>query len=513
MVEVPKPAEPQANPYIPTSADQAGYLCEKMAGLNTSPSRLAVADEQVAWMDGLMPLDDQNCRALPGIGPSIFDTGGSTAIVKFAFVTIGVTNYAIIFFSSGAIFAVNTVTLAPTGLAPPGTILFPSIDTIGTSAYGNQYMLIVATQANGYWIWDGTTFFNPGDFFPPGGGVVPLGIGGNAIDIYQGRVWIAATSTIFFSGPGSLINFSSGVGGGNFTSTDSFLTNRFSQLVAVNGFLYLVADSSINYISGVQTSGAPPVTTFTNQNADAEVGSPYPDSVITFGRNVMMANSFGVHVLYGSDVKKVSKPLDGVYNSVPNFGGLDLSSGEATIFGRRVWCVLSKVVDPVSNTTRNKIWMWDGEKKWWISEQNSSPIVYIKHQETNSIISLYATDGQRLFQVFVNPSIAFAKVLQSKMWARPGNFMTTKTATMLWACFQYLTTIPSQNITISVENEVAGALQTYTIAPPAGLGFNVAGPIAVTQTGKMLGFTMTTVESDITINSVQIVPQITQYRG
>lgn len=518
MVDVPKPAEPQGNPYIPTSPDQAGYICEKMAGMNTSMSRLAVPDEQVHWMDGFMPLDDQNCRSLPGIGTTIFTSGGGpTTIVKFCFVTIVQTNYAVLFISDGSMIAVDTSTFAVTLIANPGTILVPAISLIGSAAYGSTYLLIVTAQTDGYFIWDGTTLFKPGDAFPPSGGIIPLGIGGTAINVYQGRIWIANGSTIFFSGPGNLINFSSGIGGGSFTSNDSFLTSRFTQLVSVNGFLYLVADSSINYISGVQTSGSgPPVTTFTNQNADAEVGSPYSDSVITFGRNVFLVNSFGVHVLYGSDAKKVSKPMDGVFTSVPSFGGLQLSSGQAVIFGRRCWCVLVKLVDPVTNLTRQKIMMWDGEKKWWVSEQNTvnpAGVVYIRHEEVGSIITLYGTDGARLYQLFGNPATTLTKTIRSKMWARPGNFMTAKTATMLWACFEYPSAVPSQPITITLETEVAATFQNYVIPAPAGNGFSVAGPIAVTQTGMMLGFTLTTLEADIVINSVQIPSQITQYRG
>ena len=64
-----------------------------------------------------------------------------------------------------------------------------------------------------------------------------------------------------YTGPGLVADFSTAVGGGNFTSSDSFLKIGFSRLVQSNGFLYLFGDSSINYISGVQTSGVTPTTT------------------------------------------------------------------------------------------------------------------------------------------------------------------------------------------------------------------------------------------------------------
>ena len=119
---------------------------------------------------------------------------------------------------------------------------------------------------------------------------IPLAISGTAIEVYSGRVWIANGPTITFSVPGSLIDFSSANGGGNFTSSDSFLRVAYIQLKQTNGFLYLIGDSSVNYISGVQTSGSPPVTTLTNQNADPEVGSPWPATVDVFSRNILFAN-------------------------------------------------------------------------------------------------------------------------------------------------------------------------------------------------------------------------------
>jgi len=49
---------------------------------------------------------------------------------------------------------------------------------------------------------------------------------------------------------------------------DSFLRVGFTQLKQTTEFLYLIADSSVELYSGVQTSGVSPITTFTNQNAD-----------------------------------------------------------------------------------------------------------------------------------------------------------------------------------------------------------------------------------------------------
>ena len=71
---------------------------------------------------------------------------------------------------------------------------------------------------------------------------------------------------------------------------------------------------------------------------------------------------------------KISEPLDGIYATVPNFNGVQLSAAVATIFGKRVWMVLVPVVDQVSQATVNKLLMWD-RQKWWTSQQDITMVL------------------------------------------------------------------------------------------------------------------------------------------
>ena len=91
--------------------------------------------------------------------------------------------------------------------------------------------------------------------------VMPFGTQGTNVETYQGRVWVFNGPLGQFTAPGSATDFSTADGGGSFTSSDSFLKVAYIQAVQTNGFLFLIADSSMNYISGVATSGSPPTTT------------------------------------------------------------------------------------------------------------------------------------------------------------------------------------------------------------------------------------------------------------
>lgn len=366
--------------------------------------------------------------------------------------------------------------------------------------------------------------------------IMPYGVQGTGIETYSGRVWIINGNDLQFSAPGSFIDFSSGDGGGAVTSSDSFLRVGYTALIQTNGFLYVIADSSINYISGVQTSGTPPVTTYTNQNADPEVGTPYSATALVFGRNIMMVNSVGVHVSYGAAVTKVSTALDGVFNTVDNFNGLQLSAAKATIFGKKVFMALIPVIDPVTNASSNEIFMWDGQKKWWSSKQDTT-ITFIAAQEINSELTAWGTDGGNLFQLFAQPSINFTKTVQSKLWTRPGGYQFTKAPVRFWALTQYYGT-EDQPVTLTVDSETTS--QEYTLSSVAGTvtwrnssnqiatwtnsSAHVATwslvetgiqyfEISVGQAGVLSGMTLSTECNDMAIISAMMQDEIVAYRG
>jgi hypothetical protein len=341
--------------------------------------------------------------------------------------------------------------------------------------------------------------------------VMPYGIQGTAVETYQSRVWVANGSDVLFTAPESYTDFSTANGGGSFTSNDSFLRVSYIQPRQTNGFLYLIADSSVNYIAGVTTSGSPVTTTFTNQNADPEVGTPYAGTVDVIGSNIIFANAFGAHVSYGGRVTKVSNELDGIYNTVPNFAGLQPSSAKTILFGKKVWMVLIPVIDLVTGLQVNKLFMWD-EKKWWSTEQDVS-LTYIQHQEIASVITAYGTDGTKIYPLLTTPSTAITKTVKSKLWAKPKGYMTTKSSNRCWLIGQYYQTA-SPNITFSSDSETSASSITLAPSAPATNGaIYVSPPTALAQNGALLGMTLTTNAADFVLISAAIDAIEVAYRG
>lgn len=771
--------------------DPHALTCEHFLGVATQTTRPGVPDQKCWWIDGFIPLAPRNLRTLYGIGTFLFTATSGTTIVCFYFYNIGDTPFVVVFLSDGSAIQVNTNSGHTKTILAPGTITAPSITQLGISQYGRQYLLIVAEQPNGYWVWDGSTLFtagtlspnvtltnvgsgysglpvvtvsgghgsgakfvptistagqvtgvkvtkagsgylatdsspltliftggnaagtgavltahmtvvpggsgavlqlnwlllttgfyqlvsvsvlNPGvgyttlvsgvlntvppttwgnnappsfnftlggsgiaivdiianplnpqnvvniGFVPPIGslptlsatdpgfrtvssvtinnggsgygpnaaiavtgavpfsqavlvpivnsGVIvavnitnggqyssgtpslavtdtatsaqgtvtlmPFGVKGNGIETYQGRVWLIDSATLGVSAPGSFTDFSTADGGLQVTSNDPFLRVTYIKLVQTNGFLYLVADSSMNYVSGVQTS-ASGVTTFTNNNADPEIGSPYPAAIITVGNEVLAANATGIFISKGGVFDKRSDDLDGVYNTVPNFNGQQLSAAKATIFSKRVWMVLVPIIDLFKNVQVNKLLMLrDDGKIWWASEQDV-PLTFIAGQEINSVFTAWGTDGQHLFRLFNQPSSNFIKLMQSKFW--DVDYRHSKSATNAYAMVQFLGTRNlAYNIDIDSENNSAanaaqgaaavvswvnanGQPVTWVNASSATViwlatsNIEVMVPTSVGQWGVLLGMTFHTTCDDLALISEKIEIGDVQYRG
>jgi hypothetical protein len=765
MLTVSEPEGEKPNPLIPIN--ERPLTMEVFEGMNTQATRVGVDDRQCWWIDGFFPIAPRNLRTLYGLGSSILTSVGST-VLWFDFFNIGTVPYMVVFRSSGDVLVEIISNETITEILPAGAIISPTIGSFGISQYGRTYLIIVANQPNGYWIWDGSllyqagslgpivtltnvgagyktvptvvatggsgfgaafiatiaagvvtgvTITNPGQGYLPGqtvtlvfsggnsggtgavltanlsntgggsgalftvnfspngiganhvssvvvtnggsgysqftvltltvtassgqsvlivtqavlqpviaagsitgvtivnagqydlgavagnhpigslvasdpgnfhvtsvtinnggsgysasatatcsgggspisqatlqliltagvitgvtvasGGLygsnspptvtvadapvnasatatlMPFGIQGTDVETYQGSVWVINGPNLYFSAPGSVTDFATSDGGGNRTSSDSFLRIAYQRVISTNGFLFLIGDSCINYISGVQTAGSPPTTTFTNTNADPEVGTPYPASVIKVGQNLMLANSFGIHEMNGAKAVKISDDLDGVYNTVANFGGLQLSSAQATIFGKKCQMTLVQITDPVSNTTVNKLFLRYG-KKWFASVQDVA-LTFVASQEINSVFTAYGTDGTNIYPLFQKPSTAFNKVVQSKLWDTPVGIEATKTSGRLWGMAQYYSTV-SPSLTFNIDNEDSATNgytpgTPYTITPDSPDGIEVFGPQAIGQQGALTGFTMTTAAADLSLISAMISSIVHDYRG
>jgi hypothetical protein len=368
--------------------------------------------------------------------------------------------------------------------------------------------------------------------------LMPFGVSGTTMETYQNRMWVGSISDNIpkglFTAPSDPANFNDADGGGAFPSNDSFLRVQYQCFKQSNGFLYLMADSSINYISGVNTSGDPAVTTFNNLNVDPQIGTPWPGSVQVFSRNIVFANSLGVYVSYGGAVTKISEQLDGIFNSVVSTDGITPngfypSSAVANIFGREVYMLLMPIVDSYTGQTVNKLLMWDG-KRWFTSPQDVT-LTYISEDEINSVLTAYGTNGTDIYPLFQQPTLAFQKVVQSKLWATP-HYVYRKVSRDILGILNFYDA--TGTVTVALDNEtgsssvtaaVASAQLTWTNNSGQPItwtnnsgnplswdvaGISIIGPQLAAQYGILMGVTIIADTLDVALLSLTIVEQVYQ---
>lgn len=128
--------------------------------MNTRLSRTALPENQLAWLENLQPLGENNLVPVPAANPVLNDLPSGYTTKTIFFANIGSVDYAIIFTTNGAAIAMNLVTGSGPFIAPSGTFTNPDLTT-----YASQRVLIADPTA-GYCTWDGTAFVASGGLSP-----------------------------------------------------------------------------------------------------------------------------------------------------------------------------------------------------------------------------------------------------------------------------------------------------------------------------------------------------------
>jgi hypothetical protein len=265
--------------------------------------------------------------------------------------------------------------------------------------------------------------------------LMPYGVSGDSIETFQSRVWIAnpAPSPFAITPPGGLwqvsapsqfpfTDFATSDGGVEATNSDSFLQTQYVGLKQSNGYLYFFGDGSVSVASNVQTSGNPATTTYNYQNVDPQIGLSWRDTLQAFSRTDVFANATGVFGLYGGAVTKISDKLQDFFSTgllLPFGGGINPSGAVATIFDVRHYVMLATV-----NTIagfRTLMFLWN-EKEWTLASQSVN-LIYIGTQKVSSQLFAWGTDGDRLYQLFAQPSSTLTKRIDTKYYGANNPFL------------------------------------------------------------------------------------------
>lgn len=573
------------------SLDWKFFDLQDFGGINTDSPRQSIEDNDFSWLENFFPIGRGNMRTLLGKGADRYTApAGKTIVFFYGYVLAGVA-YQAVFLSDGTAVQVNEVSGATTTISAVPNTFYTGGQFPGCNQWGSKYLQIVNNlTTSGYWLWDGTTLFpsgglspevtitnagtgytsapavsfsagaataiatvtngsvtaititNPGTYtvaptviFTGGGGasaaatvsLMPVGVSGTAIENYQNRVWIINGAVTTFGAPSSVSNFSTASGGGSFTSNDGFLRTAFYNLKQANSYLYTFADSSINSINNVTTTGSPATTTFNNLNVDPQVGTPWRDSVSAFGRSLSVGNSSGFYFMYGGAAEKISTQLDGIFASatLPATGN-GIPSAIATIYGIKCIMFLMTVVDPFTSQLTPKLMIYQPEDKKWFVGSQEVPLTWIGTQEYQSVLTAWGTDGTTLFKLFNRSSSTLTKKGKTRLWM--GDSWLWKKQELRVYLQSYDNSSQGAVVTLTVDNENNSSSATsllgtgpLTFVNNTGgtLTFvnNTMGTLQFTSTGvtlammnvdssygNMMGLTFTSTSPDFTIVALGI---------
>jgi len=328
--------------------------------------------------------------------------GGNNATAVAGFLT----------FNTGAIGIV--ISNGGTGYTSVPTVNITAAPGGGTNATANAIVnggvvtqIVVTNPGAGYTSAPTITFSGGSGNNAAATGVVTSD---NSVDIasFQGRVWIAQGRTVFYSAAGSYNDFVT-VSAGNLNLQDDTLHSKITALISANNFLYVFGDDSINVFSDVRV-GTTGLTTFTNTNVSASVGSRRIEAIFPYFRSLLFMNDYGVYALVGATTTKLSDSLDGIFPLI-DFTQ-PVSGGQVLL--NNILCAAFNFTynDPVQGARPLQAVFFD--KKWFLTSQGT--LTHITSAPLVNGISMYGTGGTNLVKLYSNSTAAINSNVQTALW-------------------------------------------------------------------------------------------------
>lgn len=422
-------------------------------GMNRTAARQRMPDNQAFLLDNAQPIGPGQLQTAPPAGDPIANILAHRTLwgVNLKIGSEEVARLIAIAIDGSIVVLTTTSPITATVIAPAGTVTPECRLTVWEDG-----PVLFGDPTKGYFTWDGTTFLHypftiVGDVhngtpiidniasttgLAPGMGIsgthlaagteiltvdsatqITVSINGTGNDaaatltigagaptsvrdlaVFEGRVWlISALRAITFSSPNSYADFSSATGSGTAAIPDSVFVGSITRLLSALQLLWIIGPSAVNAISNVQAAVGPPtLTTFSDTNIVANVGSVLPSSVTSFFRTFLFLSPYGVYAIVGATPQKLSDDLDGLFPQL--IFGTDAPAAVFTLNRVFLWAVLVTYKDPVLGP--RPVLLTFGRNAWFLLSQG--PITWITTliDPATGEPQLWATDGERIFQCF-----------------------------------------------------------------------------------------------------------------
>lgn len=491
-----------------SKGQQLEYIIfQDFEGMSTQAMRQALPEKKVAWCENLQPIGTNNIKTVGAPNATTATLTGET-ITRQYFAPINGINYLINFCVSGAAYAVNLANGAKTKFANAGTfstmpdmtiwqnnLILIADSKAGYSMWNGTVFVeqggvspVFTVTAGGTGYTSGATvaisggsgsgatatatvvggivtaivLTNPGTGYKAGDTltvtITAVGAGSGAtatghvwpfitpnpttLAVFQGRVFLASGRVLTYTGTAGYDDFNPSNASGTFTISDSDLINSITVLRSLNNYLYVIGDNSVKQIGNLTVSSS--TTFFTIVTLSSDQGTTFMNTVVSYNRLLLFANTVGVYAVFGSSVEKISDDMDGVFQAV-NFSQIPCAAVN-DINNIHCYLLLVQYKDPlVGNRSIILAYM---NKKWFVISQGNS-LSFISTVVINGITETFATSGADVTQIIQDENVDVNIILRTALTAH-GNPVQSKRTTR-YAIAQLVTA--NNSLTLLVESE------------------------------------------------------------
>jgi hypothetical protein len=489
-------------------ASQEGVKTKELRsfeGVNTQASRIAIGDDEFAWLENMMPVGHGNMRAVPAIS-AVKATLTGESVYYWKDANIAGIDYMFCFCTSGAAYQINLVGYTVVKFANAGTF---SAAGVSMCQWKNERILII-DPSNGYFDWNVVTLTT-----------IAAGTKGTSIASYSGRVWIGNGRTVTFTDVLSYTSFAGAAGA--ITISDEYLHSSVISLTVANNFLYIFGVNSVNVVGDVRVVGG--ITLFSNTNITAQVGTNIPASITIKDRAIYFANQFGIYAMRGANPVKESQKIDGTITLIDFTGPITAATG--IIYNQNCSAFLFTYLDPLlgSRPLMAVILHRGRSDPIWFFVSQSSSLTMIGSAQVGGSPKILATDGSNIYELFADTTSSISTKTATKLWDM-GTPILDKVALKAGVA----ATIPSGGLALNVvvdnetqvsnpatsfstNNVVSWINNTATVVLWTNNGAQIVNWTAsgyaflmsnVENVGKYLGLTMTSTSAGYILNASMI---------
>lgn len=251
----------------------------------------------------------------------------------------------------------------------------------------------------------------------------PFTLKPTTLDVFQGRVWMAAGRVINYTGTEGYDDVNEANAAGTTTLEDADVIHYITKLKAANNFLFIVGDQSVKQIGTISVTGT--LTNFTITTLTSDQGTIWPNTVKSYDRTVVFLNEVGVFGVFGASIQKISGPMSGIVENIdttmaPTLDVLDF-------FGRHVLLCLVRYNDPAIGPRSLLMAFYD--KRWTVISQGDTITGFVTAHLAGTE-KCFSIQGGTITQILADDTVGVDVTLVTSLWHN-GEPMVSKRLTRL----------------------------------------------------------------------------------